>query len=258
DDRPQEPGVDRAQQEGLVRMLLGRPGAEEQQPALRQRLDHDGAGHEGQLREVSGEEVLVAGDVLQAADALAGVQLEHAVDEQEGVAGWDQARDLVERDHRAASSFPCSRSIYFTRSIAALSVVTSTMRSSGTSIRYLRSRVATISSASSESSPTSSKRWLFRCAHSSSSGFSETSATTSVTARSTLSAYITVSFTSSASPCRVDLPTCSRSAARSRGTARGPWMSVPVAWSRRATVSPRSRHGQGVSILRTTPNLERL
>src|SRR5262249_44984671 len=128
------------------------------------------------------------------ADALASLELEHAIDEEEGIAVWNQSRDLVERDHRALSSLPCSRSISFTRSMAALRVVTSTMRSSGTSIRYLRSSVATISSASKESRPASSKRWLFRFSHSSSSDFSETSATTSVTARSTWSAYI--SFTS--------------------------------------------------------------
>src|SRR5262249_7136451 len=185
--------MDRAREEDVAGMLGGIPRRDQQQAALGEGLHHDGARHEGELREMSREEVLVAGDVLDAPDALTRLQFEHAIDEQERVSVWDQARDLVERDHRAASSFPCSRSISFTSAMAALSVVTSTMRSSGTSMRYLRSRVATISSASSESSPTSSKRWLSRCAHSSSSGFSETSATTSVTARSTLSAYITVS-----------------------------------------------------------------
>src|SRR5262249_58432827 len=174
-------------------MLLRVVAAEEQQPALSESFYHDRAGHDRKVGKVSREEVLVAGDVLQATDVLADIQLEHAVDEQKRISVGDQACDLVERDHRAASSFPCSRSISFTSAMAALSVVTSTIRSSGTSMRYLRSRVATISSASSESSPTSSKRWLSRCAQRSSSGFSETSATTSVTARSTLSAYITVS-----------------------------------------------------------------
>ena len=58
----------------------------EQRGGLRQRFEHQHARHHRPVREVAVEERLVDRDVLERDDALALLQLQHAVDQQERIA----------------------------------------------------------------------------------------------------------------------------------------------------------------------------
>mmetsp|Transcript_6839 Transcript_6839/g.27957 ORF Transcript_6839/g.27957 Transcript_6839/m.27957 type:complete len:227 (+) Transcript_6839:153-833(+) len=99
DDGPPElHAVDPREEKLLLRPAFARRlGVEHDQAAdLRHGLHHEHAGHDGALREVAGEEVVVDGDVLQADGVLALLNLEHAIDEQERVAVGEQLHDGVD------------------------------------------------------------------------------------------------------------------------------------------------------------------
>ena len=64
-------------------------------PSLRHGLDHQDAGHDGQLRKVSLEERLVDGHIFQRDDAFLRIQLYDAVDQQEREAVRQNAHDGV-------------------------------------------------------------------------------------------------------------------------------------------------------------------
>lgn len=63
---------------------------------LGQGLDDEDARHHGELREVTLEEILVDGDVLDADTGLVAIDVDDLVDEQEGVAMRQQLHDLLD------------------------------------------------------------------------------------------------------------------------------------------------------------------
>src|SRR6185369_15672545 len=82
-DRPLEAGAidaDEVIDEPPVRLVRHGPEREDR-GGLSERLYDHHPGHDGMVRKVPDEEMLVDGDVLQRDDALAGFAFEHAIDQ---------------------------------------------------------------------------------------------------------------------------------------------------------------------------------
>ena len=91
DDGLAEAGVVDAGEDHELGVAVGDFGEQERAAGLGDGLDHEDAGHDGEVGEVAGELGLVDGDVLDGDDALLALDLEDAVDEEEagsGAAGW--------------------------------------------------------------------------------------------------------------------------------------------------------------------------
>ena len=108
DDHAAEPRVVHLHQVEGVLAQLRRVARQlgEQAAGLRQRFDHQHARHHRVAREMAGEERLVAGHVLVGQHALVLLELDHPVDQQEGIAVREQALDL-RRGHRQGHARGC-------------------------------------------------------------------------------------------------------------------------------------------------------
>src|SRR5215469_5271648 len=85
--------VDAGEDHELV-VAVGDFGEQERTAGLRHGFDGHDAGHDGVVGEVAGELRLVGGDVFDGDDALLALHLDHAVDEQEGVAVREDGHDF--------------------------------------------------------------------------------------------------------------------------------------------------------------------
>ena len=85
--------VDAGEEAELAAVLVGSDRTATAR-GLGQRLDHEHTGHDRATGEVTGELRLVGGDLLDRHRALAGLELDHAVDEQERIPMRNDPHDV--------------------------------------------------------------------------------------------------------------------------------------------------------------------
>ena len=111
-DGAAEAGVFNAGEDHELGVAVGDLGEEKSAAGLGDGFDHEDAGHDGVAGEVALEELLVDGDVLDGDDALVGLHLDDAVDEEEGVAVRQEGHDF-EDVHRLGRGCGTLRGVWW-------------------------------------------------------------------------------------------------------------------------------------------------